>query len=50
MEKAQELDPLSPVVIQTLGNLYIFAERYDDAIAQADKCWRWILKCESALK
>jgi TolB-like protein/class 3 adenylate cyclase/Flp pilus assembly protein TadD len=37
LEDAQALDPLSPVIIQSLGNTYIFAERYDDAIAQAEK-------------
>ena len=36
-KKLEQLDPLSPVVLQTLGNMYIFAERYDDAIRQADK-------------
>ena len=37
LEEAQSFDPLSPVIIQTLGSMYIFAERYDDAIQQADK-------------
>jgi tetratricopeptide (TPR) repeat protein len=37
MEKAVKLDPLSPTISQALGNMYIFAERYDDAIRQADK-------------
>jgi adenylate cyclase len=37
MEYAEEKDPLSPIVSQTLGNMYVFAERYDDAILQADK-------------
>lgn len=37
MEEAQKLDPLSPIVLQSLGNMYIFAERYDDAIRQAEK-------------
>ena len=31
------LDPLSPVILQTLGTMYSFAERFDDAIIQADK-------------
>jgi adenylate cyclase len=37
MEKAEELDPLSPLVNQGLGNVYVFAERFEDAIRQADK-------------
>ena len=37
LEEAERMDPLSPVVIQSLGNMYIFSERFDDAIAQADK-------------
>lgn len=36
MEKAVKLDPLSPIINQFLGNTYIFSERYDDAIRQAD--------------
>lgn len=37
LEEAEKLDPLSPVVLHALGNMYVFDERYDDAIAQADK-------------
>ncbi len=37
LEEAQRMDPLSPVIIQSLSNMYIFAERYDDAILQANK-------------
>lgn len=37
LETAEEMDPLSPVISQSLGNMYVFAERYDDAIRQADK-------------
>lgn len=37
MEKAEEMDPLSPLVSQSLGNAYVFAERYDDALRQVDK-------------
>ncbi len=37
LEEAEQIDPLSPVVIQSLGNMYQFAERYDDSIRQADK-------------
>lgn len=37
MEEAVLLDPLSLVINEFLGNMYIFAERYDDAIRQAEK-------------
>ncbi|MFL5771815.1 MAG: adenylate/guanylate cyclase domain-containing protein [Flavisolibacter sp.] len=37
LEEAEKLDPLSPVILNALGNMYIFAHRYDDAIRQADK-------------
>ena len=37
LETAEMLDPLSPVICQSLGNMYIFSERYDDAKKQADK-------------
>ena len=31
------MDPLSPIMNHHLGDIYLFAERYDDAIRQADK-------------
>lgn len=37
LEEAMRIDPLSPLVNQALGNMYIYVERYDDAIRQADK-------------
>jgi TolB-like protein/class 3 adenylate cyclase/tetratricopeptide (TPR) repeat protein len=37
LEEAQRVDPLSPVIVQSLGNMYIFNEQFDDAIRQADK-------------
>jgi tetratricopeptide (TPR) repeat protein len=37
LEEAEKIDPLSPVISQTLGNMYLFAGRYDEAIVQADK-------------
>ena len=36
MEDAIKLDPLSPTLNYFLGNVYLFIERYDDAIRQAD--------------
>jgi TolB-like protein/class 3 adenylate cyclase/Tfp pilus assembly protein PilF len=37
MEEAATQDPLSPHIIQYLGNVYVYVERYEDAIRQADK-------------
>ncbi|HTE34861.1 MAG TPA: adenylate/guanylate cyclase domain-containing protein [Chryseolinea sp.] len=37
MEEAVQRDPLSTIMSHSLGNVYQFAERYDDAIRQADK-------------
>ena len=37
MEDAANHDPLSPMINHFLGNAYIFAGRYEDAIRQADK-------------
>jgi len=37
LEGAVKIDPLSPTINHALGNMYVFAERYDDAIRQADK-------------
>ena len=34
--KAQQLDPLSPIIRAALGLDYVFAGRYDDAIRQAE--------------
>jgi adenylate cyclase len=37
LEKASQLDPLSPMISQALATMYMFAHRFDDAIRQADK-------------
>lgn len=37
MQEALKIDPLSPIVNYYLGQMYIFNERYDEAIQQADK-------------
>lgn len=37
LEEAEQIDPLSPVISYALANAYVFDERYDDAIRQADK-------------
>lgn len=46
MEEAEKIDPLSPLITQSLGDIYIFAERYDDAIRQAEK----LLKTDPQLR
>jgi adenylate cyclase len=37
LEDLITIDPLSPSVAHSLGSMYVFAKRYDEAIAQADK-------------
>lgn len=37
MEEAVKSDPLSAIMSHTLANVYLFGERYDDAIRQAEK-------------
>lgn len=37
LEQAEMIDPLSPAVGLALGNMYIFARRFDDSIKVADK-------------
>jgi adenylate cyclase len=37
LEDAEKIDPLSPVISNSLANMYIFADRFDDAIRQAEK-------------
>lgn len=37
MEEAVKSDPLSAITSHALANVYLFGERYDDAIRQADK-------------
>jgi tetratricopeptide (TPR) repeat protein len=37
LEDVIKIDPLSPSAAQSLGNMYVFARRYDEAIEQAEK-------------
>jgi tetratricopeptide (TPR) repeat protein len=37
LEDAEKIDPLSPIISNSLANMYIFADRFDDAIRQAEK-------------
>ena len=34
LKRAEELDPLSPIIGTNLGDTLVFARRYDEAIAQ----------------
>jgi adenylate cyclase len=37
LEDAEQIDPLSTTIIKSLGMMYVFSERFDDAIRQAEK-------------
>jgi adenylate cyclase len=37
LEEAEQLDPMSPAIIHSLGSTYMFTDQYDEAIAQAEK-------------
>jgi len=37
LEQADQIDPLSPAITLTLGSMYAFAYRFDEAIKQAEK-------------
>jgi TolB-like protein/Flp pilus assembly protein TadD len=50
LEEAELIDPLSPTIIRSLGNVYIFAERFDDAIRQADKLLEMNPEMRSAIE
>jgi len=43
VKRAVELDPLSLIINSDLGNTYYNARRYDEAIEQLRKPWKWIL-------
>jgi len=43
VKRAVELDPLSLIINSDLGNTYYNARRYDEAIEQLRKTWKWIL-------
>ena len=51
LEEAEQIGSALPAgIIQSLGNMYIFAERYDDAIRQADKLLEMNPRCASAIE
>jgi adenylate cyclase len=50
LEEAEQIDPLSPSIIRSLGMMYIFAERFDDAIRQADKLLEMNPEMRSAIE
>jgi TolB-like protein/class 3 adenylate cyclase/Tfp pilus assembly protein PilF len=37
LEEAERIDPLSPHILLSLGNMYSFASRFEDALKQAEK-------------
>jgi tetratricopeptide (TPR) repeat protein len=37
LKEAERLDPLSPVITESLGNMYLLNYRFEDALRQADK-------------
>jgi TolB-like protein/Tfp pilus assembly protein PilF len=50
MEEAVRLDPLSTLSNNFLGNVYLFSERYDDVIKQADKLLEMDPEMRSAIE
>jgi adenylate cyclase len=50
LEEAEQIDPLSPNIIRSLGQMYIFAERFDDGIVQAEKLLEMNPEMRSAIE
>jgi TolB-like protein len=50
LEQAEIIDPLSPSVALALGNMYVFAKRYDESIQQAENCLKLTRSCVAPLK
>ncbi|WP_207513808.1 adenylate/guanylate cyclase domain-containing protein [Longitalea luteola] len=50
LEQAEQIDPLSPGIIRSLGNMYIFQERFDDAVRQAEKLLEMNPEMRSAIE
>lgn len=50
LEQAEQIDPLSPTIIRSLGNMYIFEERFDDAVRQAEKLLEMNPEMRSAIE
>ncbi|WP_205511911.1 adenylate/guanylate cyclase domain-containing protein [Longitalea arenae] len=50
LEQAEQIDPLSPTIIRSLGTMYIFEERFDDAIRQAEKLLEMNPEMRSAIE
>ncbi|OQP47870.1 guanylate cyclase [Niastella yeongjuensis] len=50
LEEAEQIDPLSPTIIRSLGMMYIFAERFDDGIVQAEKLLEMNPEMRSAIE
>ncbi len=50
LEHAEQIDPLSPTIIRSLGMMYIFEERFDEAVRQADKLFEMNPEMRSAIE
>ncbi len=50
LEEAERIDPLSPHVLLSLGNMYSFANRFEDALKQAEKMLALNPEMRSALE
>jgi adenylate cyclase len=50
LEEAEQIDPLSTNIIRSLGTMYIFEERFDDAIRQAEKLLEMNPEMRSAIE
>jgi adenylate cyclase len=50
LEQAEQIDPLSPTIIRSLGMMYMFSERFDDAIRQAEKLLEMNPEMRSAIE
>jgi adenylate cyclase len=50
LEQAEHIDPLSPTIIRSLGMMYMFSERFDDAVRQAEKLLEMNPEMRSAIE
>lgn len=50
LEQAEQIDPLSPTIIRSLGMMYMFSERFDDAVRQAEKLLEMNPEMRSAIE
>jgi adenylate cyclase len=50
LEQAEQIDPLSPTIIRSLGMMYMFSEQFDDAVRQAEKLLEMNPEMRSAIE